>query len=191
MSASQSYELEACFFGIANDDESAFKYVFECYRKRIYGIALKMLKSEHEAEGIVQEVFLSLWLNRAKLPDIRDPEAYLFTITYNTIYAYLKKTSRNQKLLNDLIDRMAGIQNTTEEILSGRETQKLINEAVQQLPPQQRIVFQLSKQNDLSYEEIARQMHLSKNTVRNHLAEAMKTIRLFLRSTAGLLSLFL
>ncbi len=76
-------------------------------------------------------------------------------------------------------------------MLSGRETQKLINEAVQQLPPQQRIVFQLSKQNDLSYEEIARQMHLSKNTVRNHLAEAMKTIRFFLRSAAGLLSLFL
>lgn len=191
MSDNQSYDLKVCFFGIANGDESAFKDVFECYRKRIYGIALKMLKSEHEAEGIVQEVFLSLWLNRAKLSDIRDPEAYLFTIAHNTIYAYLKKISRDQKLLNDLIDRMADIQNTTQEMLSGRETQKLINEAVQQLPPQQRIVFQLSKQNDLSYEEIARQMHLSKNTVRNHLAEAMKTIRFFLRSAAGLLSLFL
>jgi RNA polymerase sigma-70 factor (ECF subfamily) len=59
----------------------------------------------------------------------------------------------------------------------------LINEAIQQLPPQQRTVYELSKQEGLKYDEIAELMHLSKNTVRNHLSEAMKTIRTFLKKT--------
>lgn len=180
------YNIKECFQSLAQGDASAFGTIFEFYKKRVFSVAFKMLKSEIEAEEIVQEVFLSIWMAKSKLSHINDPEAYLFTITYNTIYTHLKKTSRNQQLLKTIINHLTDIQNTTDDTIAANETNKLINEAIQQLPSQQRTVYELSKLDGLSYDEIAVQMQLSRNTVRNHLAEAMKSIRVFLKKTAML-----
>jgi RNA polymerase sigma-70 factor (ECF subfamily) len=177
------YDMREYFQRLAKGDASAFETIFELYKKRVFGVALKMLKSETDAEEVVQDVFLSIWLAKRNLGQVNDPEAYLFTITYNTIYSRLKKASHNQELLNTIIQHLTEIQNTTAETIAARETGKLINEAIQQLPPQQRTVYELSKQEGLKYDEIAELMHLSKNTVRNHLSEAMKTIRTFLKKT--------
>jgi RNA polymerase sigma-70 factor (ECF subfamily) len=177
------YDMREYFQRLARGDASAFETIFELYKKRVFGVALKMLKSETDAEEVVQDVFLSIWLAKRNLGQVNEPEAYLFTITYNTIYSRLKKASHNQELLNTIIQHLTEIQNTTAETIAARETGKLINEAIQQLPPQQRTVYELSKQEGLKYDEIAELMHLSKNTVRNHLSEAMKTIRTFLKKT--------
>ncbi len=181
------YYIKGLFNSLAKGDERAFATIFELYKKKVFSVALKMLKSEAEAEEIVQDVFLSIWMAKARLDAINDPEAYLFTITYNTIYTHLKKASRNRQLLNTIINHLAQIQNTTEDTVTANETGKLIHKAIQQLSPQQQTVYQLSKQEGLSYDEIAERMNISRNTVRNHLAEAMKTIRAFLKKTAMLL----
>lgn len=183
MSFHELYGLKELFDSLAGGDDRAFGTIFELWKKRVYSVALKMMKSETEAEEIVQNVFLSIWTSKGRLGDIDDPEAYLFTITYNAIYTHLKKASRNQQLLNTIFNNLAETQNTTDEIIAARETGKLINEAIHELPPQQRTVYRLSKQEGLSYDEIAEQMQLSRNTVRNHLAEAMKAIRTFLKKT--------
>jgi RNA polymerase sigma-70 factor (family 1) len=177
------YHIKELFNRLAKGNESAFEIIFELYKKRVFSVALKMLKSEIEAEEIVQEVFLSIWQAKARLDDINDPEAYLFTITYNTIYTHLKKASRNRQVLDAIIFNLSEIQNTTGDTIAGNETGKLIKEAIERLSPQQRTVYELSKQDGLSYDQIAEQMNISRNTVRNHLAEAMKTIRIFLKKT--------
>ena len=182
MSCRDPYEIiTACFQSLAKGDLGAFEAFFEAYKKRVFGVALKMLKSSVEAEDIVQEVFLSIWQSRARLDKINDPEAYLFTITHNAIFTRLKKASRDQKLLNTVLHHIALKQNITEETIAAHETDKLISETIQQLPPQQRTVYELSKLEGLSYNEIAERMHLPPNTVRNHLAESMKTIRIVLK----------
>jgi RNA polymerase sigma-70 factor (ECF subfamily) len=177
------YEIDitACFQTLAKGDLNVFEAFFEAYKKRVFGVALKMLKSPTEAEDIVQEVFLSIWQSRAGLDKINDPEAYLFTITHNTIYTHLRKASRNEQLLNAILYYIAQKQNTTEETVAAHEAGKLIREAVQQLSPQQRTVFELRKQEGLSYNEIAARMQISQNTVRNHLSIAVKTVRSHLK----------
>ena len=178
------YDIKELFTSFANGDERAFRTIFEFYKKRVFSIGLKMLKSETEAEEIVQDVFLSIWLYKARLDTINDPEAYLFTITYNTINTHLKKASRNLHFINTVIEHLTDIQNTTEDTIIANETKKLIDEEIQRLPPQQRTIYQLSRQEGLSYDEIAERMNISRNTVRNHLAKAMKTIRAFLKKTS-------
>lgn len=180
------YNIKILFENLANGDERAFCTIFELCKRKVFAVALKMTKSNTEAEEIVQNVFLSIWLAKSRLGDINDPEAYLFTITYNAIFAHLKKASRNQHLLNTIFRNLTEIQNTTDETIAAHETGKLINKAIQELSPQQRTVYCLSKQEGLSYDEIAERMQISRNTVRNHLAEAMKTIRIFLKKTAML-----
>lgn len=189
------YDINTCFSALANGDTNAFEPFFEAYKKRVFGVALKMLKSETEAEEIVQEVFLSIWQARERLDTISDPEAYLFTITHNAIYTQLKKISRNQQLVLKVAQRISEKQNPTEEFMAVRETGKLIQEAIRLLSPQQRAVYELSRQSGLSYQEIAEEMHISQNTVRNHLSVARKTIRTFLNKWAllviiGMLLLF-
>jgi RNA polymerase sigma-70 factor (family 1) len=180
------YNIKILFENLANGDERAFCTIFELCKRRVFAVALKMTKSSTEAEEIVQNVFLSIWLSKSRLSDINDPEAYLFTITYNAIYAQLKKASRNQRLLNAILNNLTEIQNTTDETIAAHETGRLINEAIQELSPQQRTVYCLSKQEGLSYDDIAERLQISRNTVRNHLAEAMKTIRTFLKKAAML-----
>lgn len=173
--------IRECFRALAEGDSGEFEIFFERYKKRVFGVALKMLKSQADAEEIVQNVFLSIWQSRAKLGDVNDPEAYLFTVTHNAIYSHLKKVSRNEQLLSAILRNIAQKQNTTEEDLAVRETSKLIQNAVRALPPQQRTVFELNKEKGLSYQEIAEHMHISQNTVKNHLSGAVKTIRMALQ----------
>lgn len=176
------YDLRRYFQGIASGDENSLGVVFNLFKKRVYSVALKMLKSEVEAEEIIQEVFLSLWRSRSSLGLVENPENYIFTITYNIIYAHLKNIARNRELINGIILQFTEVQNTTEETIAVNETSKLIHDAYQKLPLQQRMVYDLNKKKNLSYEEIATELGLSKNTVRNHLAEARKSIRRFLKN---------
>ena len=175
------FNINAFFKTLADGDASGFETFFNLYKKRVFGIALKMLKSETEAEEIVQDVFLSIWQSSARLGEISDPEAYLFTITYNAVYTKLKKIAQNQRLLHSVLQHLAQKQNTTEETIAAHESERLINEAIQQLPAQQRTVYELNKLAGLSYHEIAEHLHLSQNTVRNHLSAATKTVRMILR----------
>lgn len=175
------FNIKTCFKALADGDTSGFAIFFDLYKKKVFGVALKMLKSGTEAEEIVQDVFLSIWRSRARLGEISDPEAYLFTITYNAVYARLKKISQNKQLLNSVLQHLVQKQNPTEEIIAMHESERLINEALQQLPAQQRTVYELNKLKGLSYHEIAEHLHLSQNTVRNHLSAASKTVRLILR----------
>lgn len=187
MAAFDSYDLKNYFEAISNGDENAYATVFNLYKERVFGVAFKMLKSETNAEEIVQETFLSLWNARSNLDDIESPEGYLFTITYNTIYTHLKRASRDKTMIDAIMIRMVSIHNNTQDEISGNETQRLINEVIQRLPTQQRKVYEFSRNQGLSYEQIAEEMGISKNTVRNHLSEAMKTIQRFLRKTIMLL----
>lgn len=179
--SARDFDIKVFFTLISQGDDDAFTEVFRRYSSKVYGVALKMLKSEVEAEEVVQEVFISLWRARKRFNVIDNPEGYIFTTTYHAVYAHLRKISRDKDLLEEVIFQVVFKQNTTQDTIAARETGALIYEAIQQLPPQQRTVYELSKQKDLSYDEIATRLGLSKNTVRNHLAEAMKTIRLFLR----------
>jgi RNA polymerase sigma-70 factor (ECF subfamily) len=73
--------------------------------------------------------------------------------------------------------------NTTDEMVLAHESNELISRAIIKLPPQQQLVFKLTKQEGLSREDVARQLHISPNTVKNHLADALKSIRAFLHNS--------
>lgn len=181
MPIQSDFNIKLFFISLPQGDGSGFEDFFETYKERIFRTALKMLKSETDAEEIVQDVFLSIWQSRSKLDEINDPEAYLFTITYNAIYTRLKKIAQNRQLLHSVVQTIALKQNNTEETIAAHENERLIQEALRSLPAQQRTVYELNKLAGLSYHEIAERLQLSQNTVRNHLSAATKTVRMILR----------
>lgn len=161
-------------------DEKAFRVLFDHYKDRFYFVALKMTRFDHIAEEMVQEVFFKIWRNRETLTAIENPDAYFFTVLYRRIYQYYKKEALDKKLLQEA-GRETDSANLTDEAVLARESKQLLEEAISKLPPQQQIIYRLNKVEGFSYIEIADKLSLSPNTVRNHLAAAVRAIRIHLR----------
>ncbi|MEO9145267.1 MAG: RNA polymerase sigma-70 factor [Ginsengibacter sp.] len=184
------YDEKALLAEIAAGNEIAFRKLFDFYKKRFYAVALKMTGSDEIAKDIVQDTFMNIWDKRESLSDVDNPSAYFFTAVYRRIYHHYRKVAQEKKLLEEASSINDSV-NTTEEMVLAHESSELIFEAVEKLPPQQKLVFRLSRQEGLNREEVASQLNISPNTVRNHLAEAIKFIRTFLRnSTATFLIIF-
>lgn len=167
---------------IAAGDERAFRELFDLYKERFYAVVLKMTGSDDVAKDIVQDTFMNIWDKRESLADVENPSAYFFTAVYRKVYYHYRKVAQEKKLLEQASPINVSV-NTTEEMVLAHESNELISEAFEKLPPQQKLVFRLSRQEGLSREDVARQLHISPNTVRNHLAEAVKFIRAFLRNS--------
>lgn len=162
---------------ISQNDEKAFKEVFDLYKERFYAAALKMTRSQDDAEEIVQEVFVTLWLRRSVLAEVDNPASYLLTIVYNSISVRFRKIALERKMKEKLTERLPQSECNTEEIIEEKENQQLLQNILQCLPDQQQLIYKLSKEDGLSRNEIAAQLHISPNTVKNHLLKAMKYIR--------------
>jgi RNA polymerase sigma-70 factor (ECF subfamily) len=181
------YDQKQLFIQLAAGDEAAFRALFDLYRSRFYAVALKMTRSEYIAEEIVQEVFVLLWAKRTQLTTIEKPSTYLFTIVYNSIYAHFKKIALEKKVHQALSEQLTDLESPLEIILQNKENEQLLQRAIEQLPPQQQLVYKLSKQEGLSREEIAERLQISPNTVKNHLQEAIKFLRAYLERALPLL----
>jgi len=169
---------KAFFLQIAEGDKTAYKAVFDIYKAPFYSAAFKMTRSAYLAEEIVQEVFILLWTKRTRVASAEKPAAYLLTILYNRIYGHFKKIAAEKNLKQLLLQNSNGPEEQSPEaILQAKENQQLLKEVVGQLPPQQQLVYKLSKQEGMSRIEIACHMHISPNSVRNHLQDAVKSIR--------------
>lgn len=184
METNNTYSDQLLFTRIAGDDPTAFRLLFNRYRKTIFGIALKLTKQFELAEEITQEVFINLWVNRSKLPGIDKPDSYLFRILYNKISDYLRKESNRARILQHALAFSAAGTNPTQETIDAHDSEKRIHEAIQQLPAQQKLVYQLSRQQGLSITEIASQLDISPHTVKSHLAKAISFIRAYLKDIA-------
>lgn len=163
---------------ISNGDEKAFRSLFDRYKDRFYAAALKMTRSPELSEEIVQEVFVKLWLRRKVLARVENPTAYLFSIVYHCISAHFKKLALDRTLKERIAEIRSIQDHSTENRIAENEIRQSLQKLLLQLPPQQRKVYQLSKEEGLSRDEIAQELGISPNTVKNHLLKAIKYLRL-------------
>lgn len=154
-----------------------FDIIFDQYKKRIYTYVLAIVKSEFIAEEITQEIFIKLWLYRNKLHEISNLDGFIFKIVRNQAFNHLRAAAHNDKLLKEIFHHFRSEQNNIEDRLISSDYQILMQEALNNLSPQRRLVYELSRNKGLNHEEIADQLNLSKNTVKNHIVSALKQIR--------------
>lgn len=175
------------FGRMAVGNQDAFTEIFEHYSPRIYSFVLKKTKSESMAEDVLQDVFMNLWSKREKLGEVENFESYIYMMATNKTYDHLKKIATNTRKLEDLYARMKEIQvgNAIDEMMDLKEGQEMINEAVAQLPAQRKKIYLLSRQQGMSYDEIAEELNISRNTVSNQLVDALKFIREYVKKSAG------
>jgi RNA polymerase sigma-70 factor (ECF subfamily) len=164
---------------VSEGDQNAFKQLFKIHKDAIYSIAFTFAKSVELSEEIVQDVFLKIWLRRANLNDIQNFKAYLFVTTRNHVYHVLKQIAQNYKTTLMPVEDHLLVDNDTVDIVIEKEYSLLLKRAIARLPNQQREVYTLIRDHGLKRNEVACQLNLQPETVKFHLAQAMKNIRSF------------
>lgn len=166
---------------IADGHEPSFRVLYDRYWARLYNYLMRITKSHEITEEIVTDVFLKLWTGRELLQNIQHMDGFLRRVAYNKAMDFFKISSRDARLQQVIAGRMADAADAdADRRLLENEYRHILQQAIQQLSPQRRLIFTLSREEGLTHEQIARQLHLSRNTVRNSMAEALKSIRQYL-----------
>ncbi len=182
------YAMKELLQQVGVGSETAYRQVFDHYKIPFYNAAFKMTRSGEAAEEIVQEVFIILWKKREQIGTAENPEGYLMRILYNSIYAHFRRLLSERQLKRKLVELdVDAFENPVDELIFEKENQNLVNDIISRLPYQQQIIYRLSKLDGLSRDEIAQKLNLSPNTVRNHLATAVKSVREYARRNASIL----
>lgn len=177
-----NYNIKLLTGALVNGNEVAFRSIYDVYRNRIYSYTLRLTNSKVLAEDILQEIFIKVWLNKEKLAEVNNFNAWLYAIARNCIFDTLKKIAK-EKYLQELLEKESTRESEIADAgLLEMENARLFKLALEQLTPQQREVFNLSRFENLTQKEIAERMGLSLNTVKSHMVSALKVIRFFFKN---------
>ena len=163
----------------AGGNEKAFAALFYGYRDKVYSAAMRLTHSTFLSEEVVQDIFLKLWINREKLPEIQDFEDYVFIMTRNHVFSAMKKMARQQQLVDDMQLKMPFSEDSTYNLIMDQEIEEILHQAVELLPAQQKQIYLLSKEQEMKRDEIAKMLRISSETVKTHLARALRHIRAY------------
>ena len=167
---------------IKTGNEAAFTILFERYRSKLYYYLLRHTKSAEISEEIVVDIFMKLWKGRELADQIGEAAAFFHKVAYYKALDFLRTTARRKQLKQVYIDRaMMEEEKKPDELMIDEETKLLLLKAVNQLPPQRKMIYQLSREEGLSHEQIAQILGLSKSTVNNTIVSATLSISEYLK----------
>lgn len=167
-------------------DKEAFTFLYERYWPKVYNFTNLYVLSSDAAEEIVQEVFIKLWENRESIDEQKNFDGYLFIVTRNLIFNHSRQDFNRTFYQDTLFDAIEE-PHSVEEELETADLREYIYSLIGMLPPRQKEVFKLSREEHLTYGEIAQKLQISEKTVERHMGEALK----FLRKNLQLYTLFL
>lgn len=177
--------------GIKNGDPQAFRAVYDRFVGRLYAFCFSYCRSREFSEEVVQEVFIKVWENRAKLDENKSFSSYLFTVTRNHMVDKLRKNSVEQLHQKEAAYLRETIYNQAEDEVIYADYQQLLMQAIQFLPAKCRAIFQLSRIHHKTYAEIADLKGISQKTVEVQISKALKLMRGYFSTHTDIISVIL
>jgi RNA polymerase sigma-70 factor (ECF subfamily) len=182
-------ENEKYFFErIRTGDEAAFKVIYNKYVQRLYYFVYEYLPYHDLVENIIQETLMVLWEKKSELAPDTNLGAYLFTVAKNNCLYKLRDRRYKQQLIQftemnelELKLNLEAIEVVDTSQLAFSEIEQIIESTLEQLPPQCRTVFKLSRFDDKKNKEIAEELGISEKTVEGHITKALKVFRTSLK----------
>jgi len=172
---------------IVDGDEKAFEALYTSYYKKLYQFLLRITQNqEGTAADILQEAFLRVWLNRDRLLEIENFQAWIYKVVSTEALTLIRKELHIKTKASRLKSSLESEKSTfyLQKPAEFTEIRLIVKQAVQRLPQQRQTIYILSREEGLSPDQIAKKLNISINTVYNTLAAALKSIRQDL-TTAG------
>jgi RNA polymerase sigma-70 factor (family 1) len=158
-------------------DHDAFKMIFDRFQQHIFHFLYFKTKDEALAEDMLQEVFLKCWNARHNLDETRSLRNYLYTIADNLVLNHIRHGKVMERHRDESQASETSNLDNPQFILEEKEWHVRLRKAIDDLPEKPRIVFLMSRMEDLSYQEIADRLTLSVKTVESHMTKALKILR--------------
>lgn len=157
--------------------EVAFTALYNYYGPRLYLNILRMVKDDLQTGELVQELFTRIWQKRTNKGISENFEGYIYRVAQNLVYDFFRKLKRDHQLLIKFRALAEENYEYIEESLQQKEHSRFLHKAIEQLPPQQRKVYELIKENGLTYKKAAEILGISPLTVKEYVVAVNKSIR--------------
>lgn len=178
-------------------DRKNFEMLFKQHYSKLCFISKGYINDDFEVEEIVCETFVKLWNNRANTPNINSIGNYLIKSVINACIDYHRREKIIQKNTlkleeNEIVcNTLADLDENPLDYLIEKEQQEIFYNAIENLPERYKMTFKLCRMEGLSYEETARVMGISKNTVKSNLKDVMEILRKNIKNLSACILLFI
>ena len=182
MEIARDFSESDCLRQLKLNDEQAFDALFRHYSALVYRFSYSYLKSRVEAEEIVQDCFLKIWEKRQQLREDVPLKGYLFTTAHHAILNQIRRSQHHMRFQTHIATLNPDVATNDAEY---SEIESLYQSALEKLPPKRRQIFILSRQQGLSYPQIAKELNLSVKTVEGQIMHALKFLRTYFRANGS------
>jgi len=162
---------------LKEDDHHAFAEIYSRYSENLAGFAASKLYSMDAARDIIHDLFVKLWEDRKQLNISSKLKAYLFTITRHHIIDEIRKNITRTEYAAMLQSLTKAYEPNAEQQMVVKELQQIVEKSVVQLSPKVKEIYKLSREENLSIQEIAEKLQLSEQTVKNQLSTSLSHLR--------------
>lgn len=170
---------------LSRGDEKAFEVLFMRYFPKVKRFISGLLQDEIMAEDFAQDILLKMWQKREEMEKVENLNAYLYRASRNTVYQHLRHIllvneygeKQKEKHFRQQNEFAEGI----EENMFAEELLLLIQHTVEQMPSQRKRIYEMSRKEGKTNDEIAQLLAINKRTVENHLTQALADIRKMLK----------
>ena len=158
-------------------DRNAFTTLYNRYWDKLYAVAFNRLADEFEAEEAVQNIFLDLWKRKETITLTHTLSTYLSAAIKYHVFTRLAQIRREKLRAEQLKIGVVVGKETTAEWLSEKELKKQLEQGINALPEKCKIVFLLSREQNMTNKQIAEELNVSEKTVEGHITKALNNLR--------------
>ena len=158
-------------------DTKAFRVIYDKYHATLYGYAMWLSKDHHEAEELVQSVFVTIWERRQNINPEKPFRTYLFNIVRNRFYDMLRKRNTERYYVDYILQQDESDTDDIQQQMEDAELRDIIESLLQQVPDRRLTIFRMSRDENLSYKQIAEKLYISENTVDTQIRNVLNFLR--------------
>jgi len=176
---------------LQDGDQCAFEQIYHLYSKRILINTLKWIKDSDDAQEILQDVFIRIWNNRQNIDPDKSFASYLYSVAKNLVRDFFRKADLDRKMQAALILQSTELYDHIESDVFLKETNALLQRAIDSLPLQRKRIYTLCKMEGKSYNEVAEILGITVSTVDNQLVKATQSVRAYFRASKTYISILI
>ncbi|MEM0930833.1 MAG: RNA polymerase sigma-70 factor [Bacteroidota bacterium] len=157
--------------------DKGFETIYRKYYRKLFGVAFGILKQQEKAEGIIHDVFLSVWERRDQINIDTSLEGYLMTSVKLSVLAHIRQSKTRKRHLTTISKNSATSENIVEMDYGAQELQERIDGLVGLLPDKCRKVYKLSREQGKNNKEISFSLNIAEKTVEAHISKALSFLK--------------